>query len=38
MNEETTEWMKEHGGELRSKNTKLGNKGMNEGIRRWIKK
>ena len=37
MNEETREWMKEYGGELRNKNTKLGNKGMNEGIWMWMK-
>ena len=37
MNEETTEWMKEYGGELTNKNTKLGNKGMNEGIWMWMK-
>ena len=37
MNEETREWMKEYGGELRNKNTKVGNKGMNEGIWMWMK-
>jgi len=32
MNEETTEWMKEYGGDVRNKNIKLVKKEMNEGI------